>query len=64
MGNQKQTGDKKIHKMWKIGHSKFSFKNDIDLKLYVDNYYDLHSHNNHHDLQKCRPTMIITVILV
>ena len=50
MGNQKQTGDKKINKMWKIGHSKFSFQNDIDLKLYVDDYYDLHSHNNHHDL--------------
>ena len=52
MGNQKQTQNrnKKIPKMWKIGHSKFSFQKDIDLILYVDHYYDLHSHNNHHAL--------------
>ena len=52
MSNQKQTQNrnKKIPKMWKIGHSKFPFQNDIDLNLYVDHYYDLHSHNNHQDL--------------
>ena len=52
MGNQKQTQNqnKKLPKMWKIGHSKFPFQNDIDLNLYVDHYYDLHSHNNHQDL--------------